>query len=940
MIMKCYSGRRLFLAGLLVGASPFAALAQDVAPASPGKSISAENDEIVVTGSLFRRTSSETSSPVTVLSSESLQRRGINNVADAVRSLAADNSGSIPTAFSGGFGQGAASVSLRGLSVNSTLVVIDGLRTVNYPLADDGQRSFVDLNTIPQSLIDRIEVLKDGASSTYGADAIGGVVNLIMKPHFKGLEVGGESGISARGDGGMYRGTLLAGFGDYEQEGWNVYLNAEYQHDNAIDIGDRGFPFNTADLSPIGGLNGDANMLVSGIPGTVAVVRRATQATPGNPFSGAVVPGAAFQVLNPAQCQAVGSIYTDPDGLGTACQENLNARFGMVQPRQTRYGFSGRASLRLGEDAEAYVSASYYESKVFSSFAPSTIRNRNPINTLEVVLPVRLTNGQLNPNNPFAAEGDAAKIYYTFGDIERSNSTTSRVLRGSAGVKGSFGEDWHYAVDVAGAKSDLDIDVRGALNVAGLVNAINSGSYNFVNPQLNSQAVRDALSPLVTTKATAKLYMAQGTITREVAQLPGGPLQIGIGGAVRRETLDQPNQNANRETLALNAYSASGKRTVSAAFFEIDAPILPKLELSASGRYDHYSSGFDSFSPKVGAKFSPIPQLAVRGTFSKGFRAPSFAESSQGEVIGYTTARPPQSVITEHGNNAYVQPYSIGYNSAANPDLKPEKSRSFTAGVIVEPAPWLSFTADYYNIRKTDVIQGGPLAGDAIAAYYAGEALPAGYSVTLDSADPQFPNATRKVLIVNAPYENASRLTTAGLDLSASVQFQIAENVRFSSSIEATHIFKYNFKPGAEVPTQHYAGNQGPYILSSGSGTPDWRGNWSSTLEVGKASLTATAYYTAGIKSVAEDQNGSGATSCEDALYTPDFCYSKSFVSVDLVGNYKVSEDVSVYFNVVNLFDRAPPLNPANYAGLNYNPTFSQAGIVGRFFRAGARVAF
>ena len=144
-------------------------------------------NDIVVTGTLFRRANTETASPVTVLTNQNLERAGITNVADAIRSISADNSGSIPTAFAAGFGSGSAGVSLRGLTVNSTLVLIDGVRTTNYPYADDGQRAFVDLNSIPKSTIDRIEVLKDGASSTYGADAIGGVVNIITRKEIKEL---------------------------------------------------------------------------------------------------------------------------------------------------------------------------------------------------------------------------------------------------------------------------------------------------------------------------------------------------------------------------------------------------------------------------------------------------------------------------------------------------------------------------------------------------------------------------------------------------------------------------------------------------------------------------------------------------------------------------------------------------------------------------------
>jgi iron complex outermembrane receptor protein len=130
-----------------------------------------EAKEIVVTGTLFRRTDTETPSPVTVLSAESLSRAGITTASDAIRSISADGAGSIGTGFQSGFSAGGSAVSLRGLGVSSTLVLIDGLRSTNFPLNDDGHNAYVDLNSIPFSLLDKIEVLKDGASSSYGADA-------------------------------------------------------------------------------------------------------------------------------------------------------------------------------------------------------------------------------------------------------------------------------------------------------------------------------------------------------------------------------------------------------------------------------------------------------------------------------------------------------------------------------------------------------------------------------------------------------------------------------------------------------------------------------------------------------------------------------------------------------------------------------------------------
>jgi len=966
-LILCGAGASAALYGAPAFAQDTSAPTPTVAPAAPvpQDDQSASAGDIVVTGTLFR-SNRDTVSPITTLSNENLEKAGITNVADAIRSISADNSGSIPSAFANGFGSGGAGVSLRGLTVNSTLVLIDGIRTTSYPYADDGQRSFVDLNSIQKSNIDRIEVLKDGASSTYGADAIGGVVNIITRKEIKGFEGTAEGGISERGDGGEQRLTLTYGYGDLSTQGFNIYLTGEYEHDEMISAANRKFPYNTADLSSIGGINGNVGAdggFGTRLGTTSAVVRPAMQAVPGDIFSGQfLVDGDGnplpTRILSSGGCATNGLTIQHSDATGDYCEEN-QIPYGTLQPEQTRYGATAHLTANVGSNAQAYLTGTYYHSRVYSEAAPFSVRQRNPINTTNLVLPAILANGQVNPNNPYAVAGCTegvdcidAQLSFAFPQLIQRATTENDVYRVAGGISGKFGDGWSYSVDATYARSDLKGTNAGYINIAGLTSAVLNGTYNFVDPSATPQSVIDAISPNAITSAKSELYMIQGNLTKELFQLPGGPLQVGVGGSIRRETLDNPNANANNAFLGLNAVTASGKRTIYSAYFEVDAPVVKAFDLNLSGRYDHYSDGFSNFSPKAGFKFRPIPQLMIRGTYSRGFRAPSFAESQNGAVIGYTSATPPCSAIIAHGGvatpdgctggNAYVSPYSIGFNSASNPNLKPEKSRSFTGGVVIEPTRWLSFTADYYNIRKTDVISGGPLSGQALAAYYAGTAIPAGYTFVLDDPDPQFPNAIRKVLIVNSPYANAASLETSGVDVSLEARIPLG-GAKLTSRLEGTEIFYYRFD-GGDGNVLDYVGTQAPYILSSGAGTPRWRANWQNSIEVGKFTLTGTAYYVSGYKTIATDQNGPTATTCADQLYNPGetFCHTKGFFDLDLVAQFKVNDKFTFYVNAINVLDASAPLNPANYAGAaaNYNPTWTQTGIVGRFFRAGANFKF
>jgi len=942
----------------------------------------ATGQEIVVTGSLFRRTDTETPSPVTVLTTQTLQRAGITNINDAVRSISADGAGSISTGFQNGFSAGGAAVSLRGLGVSSTLVLIDGLRSTNFPLNDDGHNAYVDLNSIPFSAVERIEVLKDGASSSYGADAIGGVVNIIMKKHVVGVSGTAEGGISELGDGGRYRANLTAGIGDYDRQGFNFYVNGEYQKDTAISVSDRKFPFNTLDLSSIGGVDGNAADSALTTATINAVVRRSTQTDLNNPYAGGAAATGTYTSLN-LNC-ANGTYTVAGAAGGTGCKHDNTKEYVQIQPAQERYAFSSRLSLKISDTIEGYVSGSYSHNQVVTKTRPpSGIRQTQPYgaspalasNNPGIVLPVYVCSAGINcsiaadrqlntTNNPYAAAfaGDptngAARIYYLFGDLPASQIRTNEVIRGAAGLRGSFEGGWNWQVDAVGAKDNLNIDSLGVINIAGLKQAINTGAYNFANPSANSQATRDLVAPRFSVGSHTSLASLDASISKQLFDLPGGPLQVAVGGQIRHEVEENNSLNANLDRYA-NTSAAFGSHTVTAGYFEINAPVLSTLEINGSGRYDHYSEGFSNFSPKIGAKFTPIKQIAVRGTYSKGFRAPTFAENNaRSSYAGFVTVTPPCSFILAHGGtgsltscqangNPYNLAYSLGSGFTGNPDLKPEKSRSFTGGVVIEPTPWFSFTVDYYNIKKTNVIVTGPQSSDARAAYFAGSPLPAGYTVSaVDAIDPLFPAALPRVLIINAPYVNAASQSVSGIDLGANVNVPFGGEARFISRIDVTRLFKYNVDNGDGV-VQKYAGTLGPYELSSGAGTPRIRGNWQNTLQFGAFSLTATTYYVSRIKAVAADEvapddAGNIDLSCANNLYgTGDkFCYIKRFIYADLNVSVEVNDKFSFNFNVGNFTNEKAPVAPASYSGTNYLPTWHYAGVIGRTFRAGANFKF
>ena len=896
--------------------------------------------EIVVTGTLLRRTDVETESPVTVFTSEQILQTGLTTIADVIRTVSADNSGTIPTAFGLGFAAGASGVALRGLTVNSTLVLIDGRRAAPYALADDGQRSFVDLNTIPLDSVDRIEVLKDGASSIYGADAIAGVVNIILKKQFQGANVSAEVGKGQHPGGGESRFTATVGSGDLDTDRYNAYFSVEWQGDSRILAGDRPFPFNTTDLSSIGGPDGRAGIPGSFTGSTSAVVAPSVF-TPGSPSPATLntTQVGAYQPLT--SCGPGTTAASAPSAIGgltdNYCLQNRSTFFD-DQPAQQRIGVSGRFTVKINDNTRAYMNASYYQNNVIIDTAPAQLQNSVALNTENIALPPTLANGSLNPNNPFAALGEYALTQYSFSDIQQQLTLKNHNFRMVTGLVGKIA-GWDYDTALVINHTWLDTIQKGLLSASGELDAVTTGAYNFVNPTLNTPAVRAAISPTLAKTSTTDLDSLDFKATRELFQLPGGPLGIGLGAEIRYEAQNDPALNPNANVQGIGVSQTIGSRNAYAAYFEFGVPVVKMLNFDISGRYDHYSDFGGDFTPKVGFKFKPIKEVAFRGTYSKGFRAPAFAENGSSSVEGFITQNPqtayPANFCSPAVHSAaYCLPYTFGIITAANPNIKPEKSDSYTFGVIFEPIPQLSASVDFYDIKKKNTIVPGN-SGAALAPYFAGQALPPGLAVQPDLPDPSFPGSLARPLSVSSEYVNANQLTTDGIDIDLLAKLDFDQWGRFTSELSVTKIFsfKLEFDDGT---SQQFVGTQAPYILSSGAGTPRYRGTWSNTYYYGPASLTLTTYYVSGFA-----QTGVDATGDPNACLSFSVpCHVASFTDFDLTGIYHINEHLTASFSVLNLFDKLPPIDPADYAGINFNPTYAQAGIVGRFFKLGAAYKF
>jgi len=260
----------------------------------------------------------------------------------------------------------------------------------------------------------------------------------------------------------------------------------------------------------------------------------------------------------------------------------------------------------------------------------------------------------------------------------------------------------------------------------------------------------------------------------------------------------------------------------------------------------------------------------------------------------------------------------------------------------VKPTHWLSLSADYYYIKKTNVIVEGSETSEAISDYYSGTALPAGYSVVTNPVDPAHPDAIPTIETINAGFVNAASEVTSGIDLNANANFHVNDDLTLSTNIDVTRVFKLNLK-NTDGTVEHFVGTEGPYANTSDSGTPRWRGTWSTTAAYKKWTVTGTMYYTSGYAGYAADYAGLG---CANAIgvasdgTTAEMCHVKKFIDVDMTVNYQVNDKFSVYTNVLNIFDARAPFDPNTYGGVNYNPAFAEAGVIGRFFKVGVNFKF
>jgi iron complex outermembrane receptor protein len=920
-------------------------------PAAPAKSGGDQMPTVTVTGSYLRRTDTETPAPLQVISSEEIEKSGKQTISEVIRGVSADNSGTLTQNFSGALAGGASGVSLRGLTLDATLVLVDGHRMAPYPLADDGQRPFVDLSSLPLSLVERVEVLKDGASAIYGSDAIAGVVNVILKPQFQGMELDATFGGSYRGDGLSQRVAALYGFGDLAQDGHNVYFSLEYHHQASISQADRPSYLSDLNLTPYGGPDRRGGVVQQSFPnnGTFiepGMVAPQTAVQNGDPNAGYfALPGCAAQnVLSPSA------------SLG-GCVWDIN-KYNKIEPRTEGLNLAGRWTQVLAQDwhntltlswfnsqAEQYRQSDYYSTGPVTVpytwvGSAGTLVDQTDPNTTTMVLPANHPDNPFNPASPYYAAaaafyganfknyvGQPALFYGVLTDFTSQQIRfNTDVLRFADDVTGTLG-GWDTTFSLGYIDTSTRATYIGFIRNSLLSAALANNTYRVgANAGLNSPALYAELAPETHDTATSRLGYVSATASRSLWSLPGGSL--GLAAGIEARTLHQDNPGEpyapEGDIIMDGSFYAKGSQSIEAAFLELSAPVLRSVELDAAGRVDHYNGGSTSFTPKLGVKWSVIPEVALRGTYSRGFREPGIAEAGTSGTGSATTA-PVDPLRCPYTN----KPSDCGFGYAAtlsvgNPNLKPEKSRTYTVGIVLEPVHEVSFTFDYYNIRRDD------------------EIVPAPLGLQPPVRGVQQPGTTYPgpIIYYPQPYVNAANSETSGYDAALHVGIPLGAWGRLTLGLDANYVITSDqtfIDPINGNQTFHYAGTAGPTAVGGAVGTPRTRGSVTLDWTRGAFSLGTIVYYRGVMKGI--DESTSGDQCLQLSIDNPH-CYIASFTYADLYGQYAFNDHFTLSGTISNVFNTLAPLNTVTYGGFNYNPSLDQPGAVLRYYELGLRYRF
>ena len=799
-------------------------------------------------------------------------------------------------------------------------------------------------------------MLKDGASAVYGSDAIAGVVNIILKKSYQGTSLSADAGASSRHDGSTYHMSAIWGVGDLAADGHNFYLSAEYRQQREIKFADRGGIYTQTDFRSTGGYDvtpGVQNDLVGSTPRTATDY---VTDSVGNILG--FMPGCDAKKFAANECK-----YHDT--------------WDQIQPPTSNVNVMGRFTQNLASNWHLVVEGGYFRSKSQQVAGPNRAFTNGYQGTKvgPGISPVLLdtvpatTISSANPSYPAGTGVTVANLYYTLLNIgPEITKTDAKSYRAVVDLDGKIA-DWDLEFSAGYTEVKLDLTGLHYVNPANLQMALDSTTAPFLVGQPNSTAVNNFVAPLLETADTSKLSFGHAGASRELATLPGGPLGLafGVDFFKRDQHAVAPIDIQNGLTPNFSNNFTTGLQNVLSGYTELVAPIVKRFEVDAAIRYDHYNLSGGKASPKIGFKFTPLPQLALRGTASKGFRAPGPAENGQsGQTFFAGSSADP--ILCPHPDNITAAQNFVGQCNVSvpglqttNAKLKPESSRAFTVGLIFEPSKDFNATLDFYSIQIDDQIVSG---GSSITVR--GNNFTPIPQYQPDLSTPLVTPPAPPIAYVTTSYINANTTKTSGFDLGLNIHHRFSNVGEFKSQATWSYTDKYDLTIAGT--TYKLAGTHGPFFYSGDTGNPKTRIQWSNSFVHGPWELTGTVNYIGSFKVTdpsaiaftppnGQDTcltaltNGGGAASTDYAgvlgagtIPSAVSCSVGSFVTLDLYGRIDINEKLTVHASAINVLNEKAPLDWATYGGalgaVPWNPSLHTQGAIGPFFTLGATYKF
>jgi len=891
--------------------------AQDVAQQADDLAADAKVERIRVTGSSIKRTALEGDLPITVFSRADIDAAGITSAEQLLLQMNIAGNSSDNLASNGGIvseeqrgNNGVSGANLRGQGADATLVLLNGRRVATHGLKGRA----VDLNAIPFAALERVEVLRDGASAVYGTDAIGGVINFITKRDYTGAEVSAFADHTEAGGGNIYRTNLLLGTGDINKDGWNVFGTLSYKKNELLAGDDRDFS-NT--FQPNRGLSPDTR----GTPFATVFNRGADANLIGaglvDPLDGQSVTAINILDLPGGEgCENGGDLMGPYDhqlwsseSSRYACAWDYPAAARIQQPQES-VDFIGRASIKLAEDHMATFELVASQVDVSKAFEPYQI---SPGSTF-------------GPDTWYPSTGasydriyDALAGYFGADQLNYGESiayrwrcmacggreidTTTKSYRLLAAFEGVVA-DWDYNVGVSRASSESDSELGGGYYYTdALQQVLGSGLIDpFLMPgQSQSAAGLAALSAASARGVT--LYGGESIMTQIDAtfsgelpfELPGGNIMMAVGTDLRREEFKfNGDERADMRAVFLAPFDNANvldkvSRDIKAVFTEVYLPVLDNLDVTLAGRYDKYDGFGSTTNPKVSFSYRPMEELMFRGAYSTGFKVPSFNQLFNGltesQYTGLDLADPatcPGGVADENVPGCeLIQPVEI---FGGKTDLDPEESEQKSFGFVVVPVDYFNVSVDWWEIERTDTIRSAPR--DVLIENY-----------DLFTAN-WLRNADGDVVAIDRRYINSGGTLTRGIEIDANLTGELAGGA-WKINLNGSYIDTFKTKGIDSLP---YSENLvGEYVRYYNLPIK-WKHTLNASYLLGDWSHSLTQVYRDGYT----DEE---PVSVANGSYVPAGWDPKvdAYVTYNYSVSYSGIDDMTVTFGIKNLFDEDPP---------------------------------